>query len=233
MNNGIDAQFPFFALPSELRLRIYDFLDFPPINNSTLGFILSCQRAKRESEQAAFKGFRDYLKNVQARGTKAAADIKFYPKSPTPIAARGKLNTVREMIVLLPPSSSDRLMLLRDELWHTLGFLNPIFSLRLEKLTLHMRKSPGENLKPRPFRNTSSLNPKRSRTFAFILREGIAYGNNRIGLEHDLKLNKYGSAIRAWQPGYTFVRKVVFARDYTENGLDAGEWDTRTQIKLP
>lgn len=203
---------PFFGLPAELRIQIYASLQFPPISHcETFGFILSCRKAKREAEEAAIKNVKTFLTNFKQSFQSETAtnnnDIRKRPYTnlkiiinlPTPIAPRCQFHTLREITIVLPPESYESIYTHGGRILNTLQYLDPIFKLRLSKLTLHVQDLD----------QIDNLTYKRMRHIQHIMTKGFRCAHDPKYAETFIPIYKYRSAYNIWKPPKCQVKKFL------------------------
>jgi hypothetical protein len=57
------------------------------------------------------------------------------------------------------------------------------------------------------------------RRLFFIVESGLTYAHDPVGQKRNLKINKYGSLVKDWQPEPAFIKRLVVSWDLTEGGL--------------
>lgn len=208
------ASSPFFKLPAELRIAVYDHLDFPPIDNDQCrGIILSCWRAKLECEPVAFSKCRSWLvthkKDVLP---KCGFDVRMLVPAARPIEPTLSFNTIRDIKLVLPGRwTDDKWTVLFAGMQH----LNPILGLWLDKLTLHI-------IGPATNDDIHSCGILKSyRRLLFIFEGGLTSGHDVAYAANQRR--KYSRKWDDWKPQPSFIKKLVISWDLTDNGLSSDE----------
>jgi hypothetical protein len=208
---------PLFALPSELRLEVYEYLDFPPIQNYQChGLILSCRRAKLECEDVAVKTFKTWIAlQKQVIDTKCTFGVRILLPLLPPIGTSFRFNTIRELTLVLP-SSSFELTWDMSSFFDNFRNLNPILGLWLEKLTIHFRGFLGHEYE-------KSHLQKCYRRLQFLLQGGMRWAHDPIGEATGKERTKYSWTWDHWQPEPSFIKKLILSWDVTEQGLSSDD----------
>jgi len=205
----------------ELRIGIYDYLQFPPVNNfECVGLILSCRQAKKEAEEAALKNTKIYLAHQKDHlRSEDPFNIEILITPPFPISPRFRFNTITEITIVLPASEDDSIRMTVHKFFHALNLLNPIFALWLSKLTLHFRRDEGV------YRESNVANNPGNAFFQllFFMCEGFAIGHDTTGTVKERSKNPYKSYLEKWDTTPVFMRRLVISWDFTEHGLKRGD----------
>lgn len=119
---------PLFRLPAELRIAIFECLDFPPISNEQChGLILSCRQAQFECEQVAVRSLTLWIARF-VRGVVTQCEFKvrvFLPPAPL-VEYNYGFRTFKELLVILLCTSCQLAMSLTS-FYVNLRHLNPVF----------------------------------------------------------------------------------------------------------
>jgi hypothetical protein len=220
-SSGSEGTFSFFTLPTELRIGIYDYLQFPPVNNSEcVGLILSCRQAKKEAEEAALKNTKIYLAHQKDHlRSEAPFNIEILITPPSPISPRFRFNTITEITIVLPASQYESIRMTDNRFFHVLNLLNPIFALWLNKLTLHFRRDEEVYREP----NVASDPRKAFFQLLFFMYECFAFGHDTTGTVKEISKFSYISYSEKWDTPPVFMRRLVISWDFTEHGLKRGD----------
>jgi hypothetical protein len=212
-----EGTFPLFKLPTELRIAIYDHLQFPPVNNfECIGLILSCRQANKEAEEAALKNTKIYLAHQKDHlRSEAPFNIEILITPPSSIFPRFRFNTITEITIVLPASKYKSIYMTHPKFFHALNLLSPIFVLWIRKLTLHFRRDEEVYRES----NISSYPEKAFLQLLFVMYEGFACGHDTTGTVKDRSVSKYKSYSDKWDPPAVFMRRLVISWDFTEHGL--------------
>lgn len=208
---------PFFQLPAELRMTIYDFLDLPPFDNiHCFGFILSCRQAKIECEKAAIRATKIRLAAYRRETLSLAShDIRILlPRTP-PIEARFMFTTIRDLTIVIPGEWFHDILCISPTFFQNLRHLNGVFGLWLDRLVLHMRAAP-QQVGERPFKNRIGMAFRR---LGYILEGGFTYAHDPIGQAKEKAFHKYSSMWDYWQPQPAFIKQLVVSWDLTDKGI--------------
>ncbi|KAF2826989.1 hypothetical protein CC86DRAFT_23027 [Ophiobolus disseminans] len=226
---------PLFRLPAELRLEIYDYLAFPPIDSKQChGLILSCRKAKQECEEVAIKASKAWMTRYkQAITPYCAFNVRILIPHVPPIGSSFRLNTIREITLVL------RGDMLYVPSWPSPPFFKelrcmvPIFDLWLDKVTLHFIGPPGggteKRYRPRCLGPSAEGAEKRTREkifdrLQFILEGGLMHAHDPVGQAREKEIRKYSEMWNYWRPKPTFIKKLVLSWDLTEQGLSSDEF---------
>ncbi|KAH3950613.1 hypothetical protein HBI81_153350 [Parastagonospora nodorum] len=208
---------PLFRLPAELRVAIFECLDFPPISNEQChGLILCCRQAKLECEQVAIRSFTSWITTfVRSVVTQCEFEVRvFLPPAP-PVGYNYGFRTFKELVLVLP-SASCQLAMSLTSFYINLRHLNPVFGLWLNTLTIHFQGFLGDNYS----RNGPSQVYRRLR---FIIEGGLTYAHDPIGQAREKRLRKYSDMWKLWKPIPSFIQKLVISWDMTPDGLCSDE----------
>jgi hypothetical protein len=215
---------PFFRLPAELRIAIYELLDFPPVDNEQCrGLILSCRQAKRECEGVAIVTTKAWLleyKRDVLPECELGVRILLSHSTRASVQMHPKFHTLRHLTLVFSGHTihgcADRSQTFCEAFRH----LDPIFGLWLDCLTLHFKGPPNEGGQG----HYINVGPKHAfRRLFFILESGFTYAHDPVGQKADLKRNKYGFMVKDWGPKPAFIRNLVLSWDLTDEGLQSEE----------
>jgi hypothetical protein len=204
---------PLFRLPAELRVTIYECLEYPPINNEQCaGLVLSCRQAKLESEGVAMRSFKTWIAAFRRSViTKCEFDVRIYLASAPTVGLGFGFRNIRELVLVLPSTCCELAMSLTS-FYVNLRQLNSIFSLWLDKLTIHFQGFLGDNY------SKGRLAKVYSRLL-FILEGGLTYGHDPVGQAREKVIRKYSNMWNHWMPEPSFVKQLVISWDMTQGGL--------------
>jgi hypothetical protein len=205
---------PIFKLPAELRIAIYEHLDFPPIdNNQCRGIVLSCRQAKSECQPVAFNKCRTWLAtNKKDVLSQCGFGVRILIPAQHPITSRFSFGTIREIKLVFPGRWTNDLW---TEFFDDMRHLNPILGLWLDKLTLHfIGPTTDDDVRP-------SGIVKSYRRLLFIIEGGLTYGHDAAYAATQRR--KYAQKWTDWKPEPSFIKKLVISWDLTDNGLASDE----------
>jgi hypothetical protein len=207
-------------LPAEIRIAIYELLDFPPVNNEQCrGLILSCRQAKHECEGVSMRTTKAWLlayKRDVLPQSELGVRILLPIVTRTPVGMHAKFHTLRNMTLVVPGHRIQGCANLDPSFFENFRPLNAIFSLWLDSLTLHFSGSLEKN--GQRARMHTRIGKAFGRLF-FVLESGLTFAHDPVGQKRNLKLNKYGSLVKRWRPQPSFIKKLVVSWDLTEEGL--------------
>jgi hypothetical protein len=215
---------PFFKLPAELRITIYELLDFPPVDNEQCcGIILSCRQAKRECEGVATVTTKawllEYKRDVLPQ-CELGVRILLPPVTRAPVQMHPKFHTLRHLTLVFPGHTIHGCAHRSQTFCEAFRPLNSIFGLWLDSLTVYFKGPPGAGGQG----DDIHLGARKAfRRLFFILESGFTYAHDPVGQKADLKLNKYGFMVKYWGPKSAFIRKLVLTWDLTDEGLQSEE----------
>ena len=210
---------PFFKLPAELRIAIYELLDFPPVDNHQCrGIILSCRQAKHECEGVAIRMTKAWLvafkKDVLPQ-SQPGSRILLPLDTRTPTSMHAKFHTLRNLTLVFPGDSIQGCADQNRHFFERFRPLNAIFRLWLDSLTLHFR-GPLEYPVDRSISHTF-------RRLFFVLESGLTFAHDPKGQWKELKINKYRHLVKYWKPVPAYIKKLVVSWDVTKEGLCSEE----------
>ena len=200
----------FFRLPAEIRLEIYQYLDFPPVDNEQChGLILSCHQAREECEQVVVKNTRKWLDGVQ-RTVHSTFDAKVRILLPPlkPVGSRRAFTTIRELTLVFP---SERMFTNLSGLLRSI-YQSPVLDLALHVLRIHFvgnrkpwTKAMGEGFKP-------TMGTVSGNIFCVLLA-GFKYRHDKFEQPRILNWNEqsWAQAVRGWKLRSVFMRKLVLS----------------------
>jgi hypothetical protein len=211
---------PFFRLPAEIRISIYELLDFPPVDNEQCrGLVLSCRQAKGECEGVSIRTTRawllDYKRDVLPQSV-LGVRILLPVATRTPIGMHAKFHTLRNLTLVIPGQAIHGCADRRREFFESLRPLNAIFGLWLDSLTIHFSGPVGRSSEG--YGMYGSISECFRRLF-FILESGLTYAHDPVGQKGNLKVNKYRSLVKCWQPRPAWIKKLVVSWDLAEESL--------------
>lgn len=210
----------FFRLPAEIRVSMYELLDFPPVDNEQCrGLILSCRQAKRECEGVSIRATKSWLlayKKIVHPKSDLGVRILLPVATRTPTGMHAKFHTLRHLTLVIPGRAIHGCADQRREFFESFRPLNAIFSLWLDSLTIQFSGPVGKSSEG--YGMCGSITECFRRLF-FILESGLTYAHDPVGQRGNLKLNKYRSLVKYWQPQPAWIKKLVVSWDLTEEGL--------------
>jgi hypothetical protein len=209
---------PFFRLPAELRIAVYDNLAFPPlVNDECYGLILSCRQAKQECEDIAIQKFKTWISNFKQDALpQCGFQVRVLLPSLPPIRTALRFGTIREITLVLPAQSVFEPSWPSSSFFGELRHLNPIFGLWLDKLTLHFQgQVRGGNAKLHI--------QKTFRRLLFILEGGLTYAHDPVGQKREKQVRKFSNVWDHWQPEPSYLKKLVVSWDLTD-GIASGDF---------
>jgi hypothetical protein len=223
MSNGTlpKGPFPFLNLSAELRIAIYGYLELPPVNNSSYGFIFSCREAKKECEDVAVKKSNVWLKQYKMDVlSQYPYDVQIMMTLPPSVAEQRRFNTLRNITLVLPGTAYivDCINGSSPEFYRNLRLFNPIFALWLDKLTIHFREDEKEG---------GVLwydvwdGEYFEKTFLRLLRiidRGFVLGNNPKRREEEIGCNLTSSTLNAWKPEPVHIKEIIISWDLEKYG---------------
>lgn len=220
LDSTVQAASPFFRLPAEIRIAVYEHLDFPPVENwQCRGFILSCRRAKRECEDVATilakECLRVYERNVLPNCTLGVRILLPLPTR-TPVERHTTFHTLRHLTLVLSGHAMLGFLELHATSFQNLRPLNAIFSLWLDSLTLHFCGPLNQRGVRWPMKRQMKPRVKR---LVYVLESGFRQAHQSIGQGYELSVKKHGSLVDCWQPEPVFIKRLVVSWDLTERGL--------------
>jgi hypothetical protein len=164
---------PLLCLPSELRLAIWEYLDFPPIDNKQCGgIVLACRQTKVECEDVALKKTKLWLAAYKRDILPLFGyDVRILLPSQPPIVSTIKFNTIKELTLVLPGHLTDDIWRCDDVFYTNFRRLNPVLGLWLDKVRLHFR-SPGG------VKSMRISTEKMFRRLLFIIKSGLMYAHD-------------------------------------------------------
>ncbi|KAI1559670.1 hypothetical protein PtrEW7m1_011812, partial [Pyrenophora tritici-repentis] len=218
----VQSASPFFKLPAELRIAIYELLDFPPVDNHQChGIILSCQQAKHECEDVAIRTTKAWLvafkKDVLPQ-CQPGLRILLPLDTRTPTSMHAKFHTLRNLTLVFPGPSIQGCADQHRQFFERFRPLNAIFRLWLDSLTLRFQ-GPVENgsgLWDNMITNTF-------RRLFFVLESGFEFAHDPNGQHKELSVNKYRHLVKYWRPEPALIRRLVISWDLTKDGLRSEE----------
>jgi hypothetical protein len=216
MSNGTlpKGPFPFFNLSAELRIAVYDYLELPPVNNFSYGFIFSCRKAKKECEDVAVKKSKVWLKQYKRDVLpRCPYDVQIVMALPPSVAKQGRFNTLRNLTLVLPGTTDivDKINWRDLEFYGSLRLFNPIFALWLDKLTIHFRDAE-KNWMVKWYDCWDD--EYFEETFPRLLRildRGFVRGNNPERQEEKKGYHMCNLALDAWKPEPVHIREIVIS----------------------
>ena len=213
----------FFKLPAELRIAIYELLDFPPVDNHQCrGVILSCRQAKHECEGVAIRMIKTWLaafkKDVLPQ-SQPGLRILLPFDTRTPTSLHAKFHTLKDLTLVFPGHSIHGCAEQDQDFFKSFRPLNAIFCLWLDSLTLHFR---GPLEPERGLVGNMSISHTFRRLF-FVLESGLTFAHDPASQWKELKINKYRHLVKYWQPQPAFIRRLVVSWDVTKEGLRSEE----------
>lgn len=203
---------PFFKLPAEIRVAIYQLLDYPPVDNEQCrGLILSCRQAKDECDEVSFGKTKEWLATFKQTNL-SESGIRFLLPLSKPIGSRFKLNTIRELTVVFPARMLYEFDIISRQFFLVLRQLNPIFGLWLDKLTLHFPAATADFT----YLSGKDWIAQTFRRLFFVLRGAFTYAHDPVGQARMKEVQKYSSMWDIWKPEPVFMRKIVISWAFTD-----------------
>jgi hypothetical protein len=211
---------PLFTLPAEIRIAIYELLDFPPVDNEQCrGLILSCRQTKRECEGVSIHTTKAWLlacKREVLPQSELGVRILLPVSTRTPTGMHAKFHTLRNLTLVIPGQAIHGCAARDPRFFERFRPLNAIFGLWLDSLTIHFSGPAGKD--SQGYGMYGSIKNCFRRLF-FIVESGLTYAHDPVGQKRNLKINKYGSLVKDWQPEPAFIKRLVVSWDLTEEGL--------------